>query len=64
MSFAFYLPNLLVIQAYLHGRGRLASPGARRVAAGVLVGATAFLVLGTFFFTTQLWGPAILGRLD
>ena len=62
MSFAFYVPNLLVVEAYLRGRGRPASAPARWGAAAVLVGASGFLVLGTYFFTAQLWGPAIAER--
>jgi uncharacterized membrane protein len=62
MAFAFYVPNLLVVEAYLRGRGLPASGTARWGAAAVLVVASAFLVLGTYFFTTQLWGPAIARR--
>jgi uncharacterized membrane protein len=64
MAFLFYLPNLLVVQAYLHGRRRPASPAARAVAVATLLTATVFLLLGTYFFTTELWGPAILARLS
>ena len=63
MAFAFYLPNLAVVEAFLRGRGSTASPASRRVAIGAVLGATAFLLLGTYFFTTQLWGPAIWQRL-
>ena len=62
MAFAFYLPNLLVVEAYLRGRRPLASPRARWAAVAVLLAATAFLVLGTFFFTTELWAPAVVDR--
>ena len=63
MAFAFYLPNLLVVELYLRLRRRPASASARGLAVTALLAATAFLLLGTFFFTTQLWGPAILERL-
>jgi len=33
------------------------------VAAAALAGATGFLLLGTYFFTTYYWGSAILHRL-
>jgi uncharacterized membrane protein len=62
MAFAFYLPNLLVVEAYLRGRRPLASPGARWLAVAVLLAATVFLVLGTFFFTVEVWAPAVVGR--
>ncbi len=63
MSFFFYLPNLVVVEAFLHGRLSTASTAARRVATGVVAGATGFLLLGTYFFTVELWGPAILASL-
>ncbi len=63
MSFWFFLPNLVVVEAFLRGRGATATVGARRAATGVLLGATGFLLLGTYFFTTELWGPAIIRRL-
>jgi len=62
MSFFFYLPNLLVVEAYLRGRCRPSSLAARWAAVAVLAAATAFLLLGTYFFTAELWGPAILDR--
>jgi hypothetical protein len=63
MAFAFYLPNLLVVELYLRVRRRPASRAVRWVAVAALLAATAFLLLGTFFFTTELWGPAIVDRL-
>lgn len=63
MSFFFYLPNLVVVEAFLRGRLPAASTAVRRLATGVVVGATGFLLLGTYFFTVELWGPAILASL-
>ncbi|WP_375424932.1 DUF2306 domain-containing protein [uncultured Friedmanniella sp.] len=63
MAFFFYLPNLLVVEAFLRGRLAAASVAARRLATGVVLGATGFLLLGTYFFTVELWGPAILSSL-
>jgi hypothetical protein len=60
MSFFFYVPNLLVAEAYIRGRGITAPPALRLVAAGVMAGATGFLLLGTYYFTKLYWGPAIL----
>jgi hypothetical protein len=63
MAFFFYMPNLLVVEAFLRGRRREASPALKLVAAGLLAGATGFLLLGAYFFTKIYWGPAILERL-
>ncbi|WP_375431825.1 DUF2306 domain-containing protein [uncultured Friedmanniella sp.] len=63
MAFFFYVPNLLVVEAVLRGRTAAASAAARRGATGVVLGATGFLVLGTYFFTVELWGPAIVSGL-
>jgi hypothetical protein len=63
MSFWFYLPNLLVAEAFIRARRVTARPALRMAAAGVLAGATGFLLLGTYYFTRFYWGPAILDRL-
>ena len=60
MAFWFYLPNLLVVEAFVRGRTSTASPASRRLATGTILVATGFLLLGTYFFTTEFWGPAIL----
>lgn len=64
MAFAFYLPNLVVVEAVLHARPALASITSRRVALGALIGSSGFLIVGTSFFTARLWGPAILHQLS
>lgn len=63
MAFFFYVPNLVVAELFIRARRGGASPGLRFAAAGVLAAATGFLLLGTYFFTAYLWGPAILDRL-
>ena len=63
MAFFFYVPNLLVVEAFIRARRTTAPPALQLIAAGVLAGATGFLLLGTYFFTKFYWGPAILGRL-
>jgi uncharacterized membrane protein len=63
MGFLFYLPNLLVVQAYLRGIRLPASTFARFGAVVVLCLSTGFLLLGTYFFTAEVWGPAVLDRL-
>lgn len=63
MAFGFYVPNLLVTEVCLRARRITTPPALRLVAAGVLAAATGFLLLGTYFFTKFLRGPAILHRL-
>ncbi|MCB9762054.1 MAG: DUF2306 domain-containing protein [Alphaproteobacteria bacterium] len=60
MAFAFYLPNLAVVELVLRMEGRRVSAGPRWAAAGAFLLATGFVALGTYFFTTRYWGPAIL----
>ena len=63
MAFFFYLPNLLVVEAFVRARRTAAPPAVKLAGAAVLVGATGFLLLGTYYFTKLYWGPAILDRL-
>ena len=63
MMFFFYLPNLLVAEAFIRGRQRSASVGLRLTAAGFIVVANCFLLLGTYYFTKLYWGPAIINRI-
>jgi hypothetical protein len=63
MAFFFYVPNLLVAEAFIRARRTSATPAMRLATAGLLIAATAFLLLGTYKFTTLYWGPAILARL-
>ncbi len=63
MAFFFYVPNLLVAEAFIRARRITAPPALRLAAAVVLAAATSFLLLGTYFFTPFLWGPAILHQL-
>lgn len=63
MMFFFYLPNLLVAEAFIRGRARSASVALRLSAAGLVVVANGFLLLGTYYFTKLYWGPAIINRL-
>ena len=63
MAFFFYVPNLLVVEALIRTPRASLSPGTRWVATAAFGGATAFLVLGTYYFTKFYWGPAILARV-
>ncbi|HEY1807758.1 MAG TPA: DUF2306 domain-containing protein [Acidobacteriaceae bacterium] len=63
MAFAFYLPNLAVVELWVRG-GRL--PGGRfsRAAAAALMNAATLIVaIGTYYFLRYYWGPGILHAL-
>ena len=60
MAFFFYIPNLLVTEAYLRSRRRSASPFVNVLSSGIIVVITGFLVLGTYYFTKLVWGPPIV----
>lgn len=60
MDFFFYLPNLLVVEIFTRASYAKASPFLRFSASLVLLFATGFLLLGTYYFTLYYWGPAIV----
>jgi hypothetical protein len=60
MAFFFYIPNLLVVEALLRARQSSVSPGLKLLSSFVLLLATSFLLVGTYFFTLYYWGPAIV----
>ncbi len=64
MDFFFYLPNLLVVEAFIRADRYKASPILRLSASLVLLLAMGFLGLGTYYFTLYYWGPAILRYLS
>ncbi|KLI64449.1 DUF2306 domain-containing protein [Aurantiacibacter marinus] len=59
MVFWFYLPNLLVAEFVIRTADRDFPTFARRIAIMLFAGASAFIALATFFFTSKAWGPAI-----
>lgn len=63
MDFAFYVPNLVLAEAFIRARGLRAHPALKGAAAVLLLGAAGFLVLGTYYFTLYYWGPGIAARL-
>jgi hypothetical protein len=63
MAFFFYVPNLLVVEALIRAPRASMSATARWVAVAAFSGATAFLVIGSYYFTKFYWGPAILARI-
>lgn len=60
MDFFFYIPNLLVAELFIRRRKVSDHPTVKWLMASALFIATIFLLLATYFFTTRLWGPAIL----
>ncbi len=60
MAFFFYIPNLLVVEAFVRASQYKASPILKLSASVVLLLATGFLGLGTYYFTLYYWGPAIV----
>jgi uncharacterized membrane protein len=60
MAFFFYLPNLLVAEVFIRLGKRRTPPIVNFLTAFVLLLLTGFLVLGTYYFTKMLWGPAIV----
>ena len=63
MAFFFYVPNLLVVEALIRAPRASMSTTARWATTAAFSCATAFLVLGTYYFTRFYWGPAILARI-
>lgn len=63
MAFFFYIPNLIVVEVFLRARNMASSSIIKRVASILLILATLFLLIGTYFFTVHQWGPAIVGSL-
>jgi uncharacterized membrane protein len=60
MDFWFYIPNLLVAELFIRRQKVTDRPAVKWLMASALFVATAFLLLATYFFTTRLWGRAIL----
>lgn len=63
MAFLFYVPNLLVAEIFIRAKGRRTRPALQVMAALTLAASTAFLLLGTYYFTKLHWGPPIVARL-
>lgn len=59
MVFFFYLPNLAVAELFIRTR-RAASPRGALAAALVLLVASIFVILATWVFARDFWGPAAL----
>lgn len=63
MDFFFYIPNLIIVELLIRGRNIASSSMMKMLTSIVLLLATGFLVLATYFFTTHLWAPAIFSAI-
>jgi hypothetical protein len=64
MAFFFFVPNLMVAEIFIRAPQLLwTRPAARLGAALAFCGASAFLALGTYYFTAYHWGPQIMKRV-
>lgn len=63
MIFWFYLPNLVLAEMIIRSRRDRMPDGAKVGAAAVICGATAFLLVATYYFALRQWGPPILWRM-
>ncbi|GJM10444.1 MAG: hypothetical protein DHS20C11_27200 [Lysobacteraceae bacterium] len=63
MAFFFYVPNLLVAEAFIGRTAPMRSSAAKWAASICVFAATMFLVLATYYFTKHRWGPAIVDLL-
>jgi hypothetical protein len=64
MDFAFYLPNLVIAELFLRTEADRLPPWLQGIGAVVLLGATGFVVLGSYFFARYYWVPGILVGLS
>lgn len=61
MDFFFYVPNLIIAEIFI-GRVRIFNNGPLRILAALgMVLVSCVLLIGSYYFTKELWGPAIVG---
>ncbi|MEM6771045.1 MAG: DUF2306 domain-containing protein [Bacteroidota bacterium] len=60
MDFAFYLPNLLVVEIILGEFALLRKPWVKSLGAAVMLIAGALISFATFIFIRDFWGPGIM----
>jgi hypothetical protein len=60
MSFFFYIPNLLIAEAYLRGGSKHAGNAAKYITATVMAVSVGLLTIATYFFAAKYWLPAIV----
>jgi len=61
MAFFFYIPNLLVVEAFISQAYHAAPRWLKWLEAIAFITAASLILLGTYFFTRFYWGPGILG---
>lgn len=64
MNYAFYVPNLIVAEAFIRARAARHRPALQLGGALLLALAAAFVALATFEFARFYWVPGILARLS
>ena len=60
MSFFFYVPNLIVAEIFIRRKKGITAIWAQILSSVLLLLASGFLMIGTYYFTLYHWGPAIL----
>lgn len=64
MAFFFYLPNLLVAEIIIGNKTIFNNTGMKIFGTILLFLASLFILVGTYYFTKQLWGPSIMTVFD
>lgn len=60
MDFFFYIPNLIVAEAFIRAVRPRAGSSTRWLASAALITAAGYLALATWFFSLHIWAPGIL----
>jgi hypothetical protein len=63
MDFFFFIPNLILAEAFIRARALRAGAGLRIGASVLLSAAALFVAVASYYFTAYHWGPAITQRL-
>jgi len=63
MLYFFFVPNLLLAEAFLRARRENAGPAQQATAAFALAGAALAVALLTYMLALRAWGPPIVARL-
>jgi hypothetical protein len=63
MVFFFYLPNLAVAELFIQARPAGHNPNLKLVTAIALLAASAFVMVATWSFTADYWGPGMVSGI-
>ena len=63
MAFLFYLPNLAVAELFIRARRQSAGPLLTPLAVAGMLAASLFVIVATWVFTTDYWGPGLVSGL-